>query len=125
MPWANFDDQFPKHPKVVPLSDAAFRLQVAGVCHSAQYLTNGRVEATTVALLVPRYKRATLAELLRRGHWHALGQGCGTPTCPQGEEGHYVIHDYLEWNRSREQVEAERERKSKAGKKGAENRWQK
>ena len=37
MPWANFDDQFPKHPKVLPLSDAAFRLHVSGVtviCYS-------------------------------------------------------------------------------------------
>jgi hypothetical protein len=34
-----------------------------------------------------------------------------------------ALHDYLEWNRSREQVEAERERKRKAGRMGAESRW--
>lgn len=123
MPWANFDDQFPKHPKVLPMSDAAFRLHVSGVCYSAQYLTDGRVEADAVALLVPRYKKASLDELLRRGRWHDLGGGCGTDTCPTGSEDEYVIHDYLEWNRSKEQVEAERERKRKAGRKGAEKRW--
>lgn len=125
MPWANLDDQFPKHPKVVPLSDAAFRLHVSGVCYVAQYLTDGLVDAETVPLLVPRYKRATLAELLRRGHWHSLGHGCDTATCPPGREGHYVIHDYLQWNRSREAVESERQRKRDAGKKGAETRWHK
>ncbi len=37
--------------------------------------------------------------------------------------GDYHIHDYLQWNRSRADVLAERDRKSKAGRKGAEKRW--
>lgn len=123
MPWANFDDQFPKHPKVLPISDAAFRLHVSGVCHSAQYLTDGKVGEDAAPLLVPRFKKATLDELIRRGHWHQLGEGCSTETCPRGEDGNYAIHDYLQWNRSREEVEAERERKRKAGRAGAEKRW--
>jgi hypothetical protein len=123
VPWANLDDQFPKHPKVLPLSDAAFRLHVSGVCHAAQYLTNGVLRAEAVPILVPRFKKSTLDELLRRGQWHDLGDGCGTETCPLGVPDSYVIHDYLEWNRSREHVEEERERKRKAGRKGAEKRW--
>ena len=123
MPWANFDDQFPKHPKVLPLSDAAFRLHVSGVCHAAQYLTDGVLRSEVVPLLVPRYKKATLDELIRRGQWHDLGEGCGTDTCPLGVPESHVIHDYLQWNRSREQVESERERKRKAGRMGAEKRW--
>lgn len=123
MPWANLDDQFPKHPKVLPLSDAAFRLHVSGVCHSAQYLTDGVLHSEAVRLLVPRFKRTTLEELVRRELWHQLGDGCGTKTCLLGAPDSYVIHDYLQWNRSREEVEAERERKRKAGRKGAESRW--
>jgi hypothetical protein len=125
MPWANFDDQFPTHPKVLPLSDAAFRLHVSGVCYSAAHTTDGLIEAHAVPILAPRFKRSTLLELLRRDQWHALGQGgCGTETCPaEGREGCYRIHDYLEWNRSSETIEAERERKRKAGRKGAEKRW--
>jgi hypothetical protein len=53
-----------------------------------------------------------LDELVRKGHWY-FHEAIAS----------YEIHDFLEWNRSREQVEAERERKSKAGKKGAEKRW--
>lgn len=123
MSWANFDDQFPTHPKVVPMTDAAFRLHVSGVCYSANHLTDGHVPADIVKLLAPRFKRATLAELLRRGQWHSLGNGCDTATCPAGVDGEYTIHDYLQWNRSKQAVEAERERKSNAGKKGAEKRW--
>jgi hypothetical protein len=123
MPWANFDDQFPKHPKVLPLSDAAFRLHVSAVCHAAQYTTNGVIHVDQVPLLAPRFKKTTLDELIRRGQWHDLGQGCGTETCPLGVPESYIIHDYLQWNRSREVIEAERDRKRKAGRKGAETRW--
>jgi len=113
VPWANLDDQFPKHPKIVGLSDAAFRLHVSGICYCAQYTTDGLVQADAVKLLVPRYRPRSLEELTERGLWIPLLDGKA-----------YEIHDYLQWNRSREQVEAERERKSKAGKKGAEKRWQ-
>lgn len=125
MPWANLDDKFPTHPKVLPMSDAAFRLHVSAVCYSAQHLTDGAVEIETVALLVPRFKKATVAELIRRERWHKPGEGCGTPTCPSGDAAHYQLHDYLEWNRSRVTVEAERERKRSAGRKGAASRWSK
>lgn len=111
MPWANLDDQFPKHPKVVPISDGAFRLHVSGVCYCAQYLTDGMVEAAAVPLLMPRYRPKFLEELLSRGLWLDRGEGV------------YEIHDYLDWNRSKEEVEAERERKRKAGRMGAESRW--
>lgn len=110
MPWANLDDQFPKHPKVVGLSDAAFRLHVSGICYCAQFLTDGAIDRDVVRLLVPRYKKAALDELITKGQWIPTKTG-------------FEVHDYLQWNRSREQVEAERERKSRAGKKGAEKRW--
>jgi hypothetical protein len=110
MPWANLDDRFPTHPKVIGLTDGAFRLHVSGICYCAQYVTDGVIEAETVPLLMPRYRKQLLDELLRKGRWvpHPAG---------------FEIHDYLDWNRSREQIEAERERKRKAGRKGAEKRW--
>lgn len=110
MPWANFDDKFPRHPKVRPLSDGAFRLHTSGICFASEWLTDGRIEADHVRELMPRYKPSYLAELVNRGIWTDHGE-------------HYLIHDYLEWNRSREQITAERERKRKGGKKGAEARW--
>jgi hypothetical protein len=110
--WANLDDQFPKHPKIVGLTDGAFRLQVSGICHAAQYLTDGLIQPETVPILMPRYRSRVLDELVDKGLW-----------IPDGAA--YTIHDYLEWNRSKAQVLAERERRSKAGRKGADNRWHK
>lgn len=112
MPWANLDDQFPDHPKVVNLSHGAFRLHVAGICHSSRYLTDGRIDACVVPRLIPNYSKAMLSELTKRGIWLQVDDS-------------YEIHDYLEWNRSRSEVLAERERKSKGGKKGADARWHK
>lgn len=112
MPWANLDDQFPKHPKVVGLSDSAFRLHVSGICYCAQYLTDGLIDAKAIPLLVPKFQRKALDQLIDRGMWIPLMDGAA-----------YEVHDYLQWNRSREEVMAERERKSKAGKKGMESRW--
>lgn len=110
MPWANFDDQFPTHPKIVPLSDGAFRLHVSGICYCAQHLTDGLIGAEAVPTLRPKYRPQMLAELLDKNIWIQHGDA-------------YEVRDYLQWNRSKEQVENERERKRKGGRKGAESRW--
>lgn len=111
MPWVNLDDQFPEHPKVWELSDAAYRLHTAGICYANRYLTDGVVPSSKVQTLVPKFRKAALDELTDRAMWLP------------GPIGAWVIRDYLDWNRSRVEVEAERERKSKAGKKGARSRW--
>lgn len=117
MTWVNLDDQFPEHPNNDGLSDAAFRLHVAGICYANRHLTDGRVAEEKVARLVPKFRKAALDELLAgdKPHWQLNGSG-------------YVIRDYLQWNKSRAEITEERERlhkmRSDAGKKGAASRWQ-
>lgn len=110
MAWANLDDSFPSHPKVASLSDGAFRLHVAGICYCAKYLTNGRILIEIVPTLRPSFRPKMVQELVEKGLWIQSGDV-------------YEIHDYLQWNVSREYVESERERKRMAGRKGAEKRW--
>jgi len=99
MAYAKFDDGFADHPKVRGLSDAAFRLHVAGILHCARWLTDGVITAEVLPDLVRRYRPATTAELVERGMWReAIGGDA------------YVIHDYLEWNDSRDKVEKRRAR---------------
>lgn len=109
MPWANLDDQYAEHPNNWDLSDLAFRLHTAAICYANKHLTDGAIPASKVRTLVPRFRASALAELLD-GHWIDKGDT-------------YEIRDFLDWNRSRAQVDAERERKSQAGKKGADKRW--
>lgn len=116
MPWANFDDQYAEHPKNWELSDAGFRLHTAAILYSNRHRTDGDIPASKVRTLVPKYRPAALTELLAEGHWIDMGD-------------FYTIHDFLDWNRSREEVETSRMHLSKvrseAGKKGARVRWQK
>jgi hypothetical protein len=111
VPWVNLDDAFPDHPKVVGLSDRAFRLHVSGICYANRHLTDGLIGATVVPRLTNGWTKG-LAELLDQGLWRRVLNADA-----------YVIHDFLDWNRSREQVLDERERRSKAGRRAAEARW--
>ena len=43
MSWVRLDDNFPNHPKVVGLSDQAFRLYISGLCYASHYLTDGLI----------------------------------------------------------------------------------
>lgn len=111
MPWANLDDQYAEHPDNWGLSDAAFRLHTAAICYANMHLTDGEIPKTKVRTLVPKFRASALAELTE-DHWI-------------DKDGVYEIRNFLKWNRSKVQVEAERQRKSNAGKKGAESRWHK
>jgi hypothetical protein len=100
MPYLNLDDNFADHPKVDALSDGAFRLHVAGLNYCARKLTDGVVEKHRVHRLMPVYKPAYLKELIDARMW--MPNPCG-----------YEIHDYLEWNQSREWWEARRAAEAK------------
>jgi hypothetical protein len=98
----------PGHPKVIGLSDGAFRLYVAGLCYSARHLTDGVIPVSQVPILTPAYRKTHLAELTDRALWAPIADGKW-----------YEIHDYLDWNFSRETVQKRRDMASRAARK----RW--
>lgn len=100
MAFVHLDDQFPDHTKVAGLTDAAFRLWVAGIAYCARGLTDGVIQADDVPRLVRKHKRASVAELITAGLW--------TPAFDS-----YVVHDYLQWNPSRAKVLERKERAAK------------
>jgi hypothetical protein len=114
--WVNLDDQMPEHPKIISLSDGAFRLHVSAIAYCNRFLTDGIIHAETVARLVPRFRRSYLDELLRRMLWVEIVAAAT-----------YEIHDYLDWNKSRAEIEEQRgyisKVRSEAGKRGARARW--
>lgn len=114
MPWAKFDDRYPWHRKIRPLSDSAFRLDASAICWCAENLTDGVIEATQLPLVsdVKRPAKAA-AELVEQGRWHDDHNDC--ETCPAVPPGGWVIHDYLGYNPTRAKVEEEREKRRKAG----------
>ena len=97
MTWARFDDGFPGHRKVRRLTDGAYRLHTTAICHCAHDLTDGFVTPEDIEDMPSiRQSPKRITELIFRELWSV---------CPGG----WMIHDYLDYNPSREQVMAERE----------------
>lgn len=83
----------PEHPKVVGLSPTAKWAFVESLCYSARNLTDGRVPRAAAQ----RFGSGqAIRALLASGLWEEGGD------C-------YVIHDYLDFNPSKAQVEVERD----------------
>lgn len=97
MPWVRLDDRFPTHRKVALLSDRAFRLYISGLCWASENLTEGKILDRELTL-VTRIRGAKTAakELQAAGLWDREDDG-------------WQIHDYLDYNLSRQQVKADRE----------------
>ena len=100
MPHLLIDDGFCDHPSIRGLSDAAFRLHVAGMNRCARYLTDGVILADDVPDLVRRYRPKALAELIEKGRWAPIGDMA------------YMVVGYLDHNDSRAIVEERRRKKA-------------
>lgn len=95
MPWVRIDDNAIDHPKILALSDAAFRLWIRGLSHCRRFLTDGKIERAVLSQL-PGVSKPRIRELLRVGLWEATETG-------------YVVHDYHQWNDSRDVILAARQ----------------
>lgn len=112
-------DGMPDHPKIDELSDAAFRLLVRLWCWCSRNRTDGFIrEATWSKSGTAKTRRELLAELV-----HEPGHTC--KHCPDVPAGQFVMHDYLEHQRSAAEWEALSGKRSVAGELGAHNRWHK
>lgn len=91
MPWAKIDDRFHAHPKVARAGDAAIGLHIRALSYCAAYLTDGLVPRDFA-----RGKKRAASRLVAVGLWEVHADG-------------WVIHDYLEYNLSAEEVKEQRE----------------
>lgn len=107
--YIKLHDGLPDHPKIDGLSDKAFRLLISTWCWCSRHLTDGVIPNAT---WTKRGTAKTRQELVTAG---LILQ----------ENGHVVAHDYLEHQRSSEQVAEVRAAKRRAGTLGNHNRWHK
>lgn len=102
MTWVKLDDQFADHPKIAgmgSLAPLAGWLHVCALCYCARYLTDGFIPAGQVQRLASfegTDVQELVAALIDVGLWERAERG-------------YQVHDYLEYNPTRESVEAERQ----------------
>ena len=97
MTWVKIDDTFPNHPKVVGLTDKAFRIHISGLCYCGTYLTDGFIPMTIAGRLANE-DMSYVSELVKAGLWREAI-----------EENGFRIHDYLAHQTSKTQVEEKRQ----------------
>ena len=109
MAWARIDDNFFNHPKVRKAGKDAVIFHMAALCHCNSFTTDGFISDDTLELIAAQAfqrKANGLAEVLVECElWDRI-------------EGGYQIHDYLEYNYSKQQVNEIKTKRSEAGKQG-------
>lgn len=128
MPWVRIDDHFNEHPKHARVGPLAWGIWLAGLAYCNRNLTDG---------FIPRSVAMTLAcfEVVdSEGRVWKLARTNGTNSEDVDMEwviqllvdaglweevpGGYRVHDYLEYQPSKDEILSEREKKREAGRKG-------
>lgn len=107
MPWFAIDDNADSHPKIIAAGNAAVGLWARAGAYVSRHLTDGIVPGDVAKMFG---SKPQIAKLVAVGLWHPAGHDCPHPKCAQPAPGDYYMHDYLEYNQSRAQVLAKRER---------------
>lgn len=115
MAWARIDDKFLDNPKVRKAGKEATYLYLSGLVYSSSQLTEGFISDEALGLVAfkgfIRNEQTHADKLVECGLWDRV-------------DGGYQIHDYLEYNPTKEEIEQARAKRSTAGSVGAQARWQ-
>lgn len=98
---------YDEHPKVMPLSDAAFRAHIGAICWASRNEGRYRIPKTVAG---KKWRPKVIRELLDAVLFEDRGDT-------------YEVHDYLDFNRSAEEIAAYREARGEAGSVGNHMRW--
>ena len=110
-PYFVLTNEYPRHRKIRPLTDKAFRLHVTlmGLCNEDR--NDGIISKQDLEMMGPKPGK----ELVEKQLVHAIA------------EGNYQLHDYLQHQNSRAEIEelsAEKQQAgSKGGKRSAHKKW--
>jgi hypothetical protein len=123
--WIRIDDRFDEHPKFAAAGPLGLALWISGMAYCNRNLTDGFIPWTVARTLVswdflgpdgptsvtvgsdaiPVAPDLTIGLLLAVDLWDEIPGG-------------YLVHDYLEYQPSRDEVQEERERRAAAGRAG-------
>ena len=103
MSWVRIDDKAWSHPKLQALSPKAVKVWLFALCWSNSHQTNGRIPSKSVPLLGGN--ASVSRQLCDQKLWERFDPE--KHEGPDGFEG-WVIHDFLEFQPSKAQREAEK-----------------
>lgn len=98
------------HPKIMMLSDAAFRAHITFILYCRRYMTDGIIRNPVANRLALQWDTDVLHELQNNDE--------DTPSLQQLENGDYYLSGYAEMQETRDDIEARRQRNSRNGAKG-------
>jgi hypothetical protein len=133
--WIKVHDQMPEHPKIGGLSDRAFRLLIETWCWCKRQRNDGRFPLAAWQRMGTARTRAEL-----EAGQHPLVEIITEPAdlasiasiaeianheTPRSPEPRYlvVIHDWLTWQTSNDEITERREKRRRAGSIGNHKRW--
>jgi hypothetical protein len=109
--WVRLDDLRAVNPKLCEIGFAARGLDEAAICWCSYKQTDGFIHKRDVVMLASLHGQENVTALIRSlclvGRWSRVP-----------ERGGYLIHDYLEFNPSRAQIQERREQRAEAGRRG-------
>lgn len=122
MSWAKFDDEYDDNPKCRAAGKDGRALDQVGIRYCAKHRTNGLIPDHDLPLLAAKAEvvvKRTVNKLIAVDRWHGPGHDCekcaSRVDCPPG---HYIVHDYLDYNPTAVAAEAKRKARAEAGRKG-------
>lgn len=134
--WIKLDDGFATHPKILAAGPIALAVQIRALCYSGRYLTDGFIPDGVASSLFTGMERIGLevAGVREADGKQLVGMGMDADEIDWAAhmvehglwemvQGGYLIHDYLDYNLSKKQVQKWRKKLSTAGRKGMKARW--
>jgi hypothetical protein len=124
MTWVKIDDRFTDHPKLISVGPLGIALQVAALCYSNAYLTDGFIPYNVVKKLLcwefsPPNDTVLLTLSVTSGMsgedvtWELVTGWLVDAGVWEKVDGGYYIHDYPEYQPSKESVLQERAKAQK------------
>jgi len=102
--WIRLSDNYINNPKITPLSDGAFRLWHEALAHCRSHQTDGLVTKHCMVNFTA-YRSKRLDELMN------VQPGCAKALVVKVDGFGFKLHDYLDWNPSKDE---ENERRTDA-----------
>jgi len=120
--WIRLDENFPDHPKAIAVGGDACWLHVCALAYCNRNRTDGLVPTGAVPRLSDRRRPEDLVErLLEAVMWHGAGEVCESDDCPAFAgvpDGSFAIHDFLEYQQTRAELDEKHAQKVAAGRAG-------
>lgn len=104
--FARLDLDYADHPKIIVLSDAAFRAHIEMILYSRKHMTDGRIPKQ----IAKRFGSESLSELLANDEQ--------TPSLIENEDGSYTLHGYADMNETKAEITARSRANAENGRRG-------